>query len=207
MKREERTPTTEATTALNVAWDYWVDLAERIRASNPSCDLSKKLGLADPDGFFADKIFGETWDSPETDGDRSGDEFIELTATADTLPFALIYVMGIVVEYSVQAIKADQDGHRELAWTYAIDAAYWAGLLMGAWSTKASAPNPAEQLAKIRHTKTYALREQALNYWREHIDPSLSASKAAEEIARAEVVPLSYKKLAELIAAEKKKRP
>lgn len=65
--------------------------------------------------------------------------------------------------------------------------------------------NPAAELARRRHAENYALANDALKYWREKIDPNLSASKAANELIG--VVPLSHKKLAELVSAEKKKQP
>lgn len=64
---------------------------------------------------------------------------------------------------------------------------------------------PAQNLARLRHAENYALANDALKYWREKIDPNLSASKAANELIG--VVPLSHKKLAELVSAEKKKQP
>jgi hypothetical protein len=63
--------------------------------------------------------------------------------------------------------------------------------------------NAAAELAKLRHRENYLLADEAIKYWRENIDPTLSASKAAEELLR--IVPLSHKKLAELVSAEKKK--
>lgn len=62
----------------------------------------------------------------------------------------------------------------------------------------------ATTLAKRRHTENYAMIADAIRYWKEHVDPSLSASKAANELIG--IVPLSHKKLAEIVAAEKKKR-
>lgn len=59
-------------------------------------------------------------------------------------------------------------------------------------------------LAKIRHAENYALADYAVDYWRKNMDTKLSASKAANELTN--VVNLSHKKLAELIAAEKKKQ-
>ncbi len=64
--------------------------------------------------------------------------------------------------------------------------------------------NPAAELARRRHAENYAMVDDALKYWREKIDPAISASKAANELVR--VVPLSHKKLAQVIAAEKKKQ-
>ncbi|MDP1734281.1 MAG: hypothetical protein Q8L44_07960 [Sulfuritalea sp.] len=59
-------------------------------------------------------------------------------------------------------------------------------------------------LARRRHAENYALVDDAVKYWRERIDPNLSAAKAANELVR--VVPLSHKKLAEVVSAEKKKQ-
>ena len=58
-------------------------------------------------------------------------------------------------------------------------------------------------MARLRHSENYALAEDALAYWRENIDPSLSAQKAASKLER--VVPLSHKKLAEIVSAERNK--
>ena len=63
--------------------------------------------------------------------------------------------------------------------------------------------NPASELAKLRHADNYAMIDEALDYWRKNIDPKLSAAKAANQLL--EIVPLSHKKLAEVVSAEKKK--
>jgi hypothetical protein len=64
--------------------------------------------------------------------------------------------------------------------------------------------NPASELAKKRHSGNNALFDEAIKYWNEEIPPSISASKAADELVR--VVPLSHRKLSDLVSAEKKKR-
>ncbi|MNL46236.1 hypothetical protein D3C87_1689300 [compost metagenome] len=56
----------------------------------------------------------------------------------------------------------------------------------------------------MRHKENYALRADVENYWRTHIDPSLSAQRAAEQVIRANAVPLSYKKIAEIISRLRK---
>ena len=61
----------------------------------------------------------------------------------------------------------------------------------------------ASALAKLRHSENYALANDAIEYWKKQISPNLSAQKAATELAK--IVPLSHKKLAELVSAEKKK--
>lgn len=62
--------------------------------------------------------------------------------------------------------------------------------------------SPAKALAKKRHAENYALAAEALRHWRENIDPSLSAQKAADLLLS--VVPLSHKKLAEIVSKAKK---
>lgn len=202
--RELRTPITEAGSALNAAWDFWVEMSINLMADNPEYDYGE---LANPESFFASKIFGQAWDDAATNGDKSVDEIgLSLDGKRDpeSAPFALLQVMNAVVAYAVQAMKAEKGDKHDEAWTYVADARYWAGILRAAWTGKKHGTNPAVELAKRRHAENYALIGDALKYWREKIDPTLSASKAANELVR--VVPLSHKKLAELVAAEKKKQ-
>jgi hypothetical protein len=202
--REMRTPITEAGSSLNIAWDFWVQMSGDLMAKNPGRDYGE---IANSESFFASKIFGEAWDDPATNGDKSvGEIGLSLDGKRDTesAPFALLQVMSAIVAYAVQAMKAEKGGQHEEAWTYAADANYWAGILRSAWAEKKHGANPAVEMAKRRHAENYALIGDALKYWREKIDPNLSASKAANELIG--VVPLSHKKLAEVVAAEKKKR-
>ncbi|QBR40558.1 hypothetical protein EHF36_07905 [Kerstersia gyiorum] len=60
-------------------------------------------------------------------------------------------------------------------------------------------------LADIRHAETRSTNKFVLEYWREKIDPALSAQKAADEVLQRNVVNLSHKKIAEIIAAERKR--
>jgi hypothetical protein len=203
--RNMRTPITEAGEALCAACGFWVDVVAKLMADNPNHDYGE---LADPEKYFASKILGEAWDSSETSGDKSVDEIglsLDGKRDPDRASFALLQVMSTIVAYSVQAMKAEKDGRHEEAWTYASDAKYWVGILKAAWAEKNHGANPAVELAKRRHAENYALIGDALKYWREKIDPSLSASKAANVLVG--VVPLSHKKLAEVVAAEKKKQP
>ncbi|WP_233831786.1 hypothetical protein [Paraburkholderia sp. ZP32-5] len=62
--------------------------------------------------------------------------------------------------------------------------------------------NPAAEMAKLRHAESRELIKDAVAHWRANIDPTLSAQKAATELTK--VVPLSHKKLAEIISAAKK---
>ena len=223
--RELRTPITEADSALNTAREFWIELIGGWMANNPERNYGE---LANPESYFDSKIFGKTWDDPATNGDKLVDEIgLSLDGKRDpeNAPFALLQIMytvvsdafhGIgdggklqimytVVSYAVQEIKAEKGDKHDEAWTYAVDASYWAGILLALWAQKKDGKNPAIELAKKRHAENYALIEDALKYWREKIDPTISASKAADELVR--VVPLSHKKLAEIVAAEKKKQP
>jgi|GEM_PF-2352258 hypothetical protein len=200
--RELRTPITEAGSALNVAWEFWVEMSRKLMADNPERDY-----LEDPESFFWSTI-SEAWDDPATNGDEAVEEIgLSLDGKRDpeSAPFALLQAMFAVVAYAVQAMKAEKADKHDEAWTYAVDAQYWAGILWASWAEKMHGTKPAVELAKRRHAENYALIEDALKYWHEKIDPTISASKAANELVR--VVPLSHKKLAEVIAAEKKKQP
>ena len=200
--RELRTPITEAILALALAWEVWVERIGKLMADNPESDCW------DPKSFFLSRILREAWDDPATNGDEAVKEIgLSLDGKRDPVsaPWALLQTMFAVVDYAVQAIKAEDADKHDEAWTYAAEAQYWAGILRAAWAAKMRGTKPAVELAKRRHAENYALIEDALKYWHENIDPTISASKAANELVR--VVPLSHKKLAEVIAAEKKKQP
>jgi hypothetical protein len=63
--------------------------------------------------------------------------------------------------------------------------------------------NSASNMAKLRHAEHYAMKNDALEYWRQNIDPELSAEKAADQLTG--FVNLSHKVLAATISAEKKR--
>jgi hypothetical protein len=201
--REMRTPITDAAGALAIASDFWDWLIKDLTADNPSHDYGK---IADPEYFFRG-VLGDVFDDPETDGDKSVDEIglsYDGTRDPDIAPFALLQVMLATVAYSVQAFKAEKGGRHEEAWTYAVDAIHWSGILNAVLAEKKYGENPAAVMARRRHVENYLLAADAITYWREKIDSTLSASKAANELIN--VVPLSHKKLAEIVAAEKKKK-
>ncbi|WP_155635492.1 hypothetical protein [Burkholderia cepacia] len=62
--------------------------------------------------------------------------------------------------------------------------------------------NPAAEMANLRHAESRAMIRDAVKHWREKIDPSMSAQRAATELTR--IVPLSHKKLAEIVSKAKK---
>jgi hypothetical protein len=56
--------------------------------------------------------------------------------------------------------------------------------------------------SKVRHIETYELKKQAIDYWRENIDPKLSNPKAADLLMK--VVPVSHRKLVDYVAEAKR---
>ena len=202
MPRGLRTPITEAGSAVGIAWRFWVELVGHLMADSPDRDFGE---MANPEEFFAARIFGEAFDDPATDGDKSENEIgLSLDGKRDpnSAPFALLQVMHTVVAYAVQAMKAEKAGAHDMAWTFVSDAKYWSGILNAGLAEKKYGANPAVEMAKKRHAENYALAGDALKYWRENIDPCLSAAKAANDLVR--IVPLSHKKLSEIISTAKK---
>ena len=62
----------------------------------------------------------------------------------------------------------------------------------------------ASALARLRHKPNYEKADAVRQYWRDNIDPLLSAQKAAEHVFSAGVTDLSYKTIAEVISALRK---
>ena len=106
----------------------------------------------------------------------------------------------ITTSFAVQAMKARKNSRK--AWSYASSASYWAGIVKAMPFGPQASAAAASQMAKRRHAENYALANDAVKYWQENIDPKLSAQTAANELLR--VVPLSHKKLAEIVSAAKK---
>lgn len=100
---------------------------------------------------------------------------------------------------------AHEEGDMNGAWIEAIRTVHFAGQTRKHLELATGQESPAKLLAEKRHADSRALAKEAIAHWKENIDKSLSAQKAANELLK--VVPLSHKKLAELISAEKKKQP
>ena len=59
--------------------------------------------------------------------------------------------------------------------------------------------------ARLRHTETYALRNEVTEYWRDKIDKNISIEKAATMLTK--IFPLSHRTLKAYVSAEKKRPP
>lgn len=139
-------------------------------------------------------------------------KLLQGTAFEEFPPEAAVLEAMAVIWFFEAALMPHSDDRSMDVLFEAIDAAYLAhGIFMWNESEELcntenakAALNPASELAKKRHVENYALADYAVKHWHENIDPTLSASKAANELLR--VVPLSHKKLAEIVAVEKKKK-
>lgn len=63
---------------------------------------------------------------------------------------------------------------------------------------------PAVALAYLSHREHREMADYVTQYWYEHIDPKLSAQKAAELIVKANLVTLSHKKIADIVSRLRK---
>ncbi len=191
--RRMRTPITVSAEVISEVCDVF------IRALGP---LLKEKG-EDPERYFFEKLFKAIWDDEENDGDRQEREFFaEFEGNPDEVSqVAMIHAMLIAVSYSVQAMRAEKSS--SIAWSYAASANYWCGIIKATpFGYKNNENNAASVMAKKRHAENYALVETAKKHWKDNIDPRLSAQKAADELMK--IVPLSHKKLAEVVSQAKK---
>lgn len=217
--RNERTPITEAFSALASARMVFIDEIQKHLFKNTENRDNKYWGEV-----FDNSLFGVAWDDDLLSGDKSVLDFIKGCTTLRIealykekeevkqydIPLeggfgATMHTVRIITSYAVQAIKAENSGNRHNAWTYAVDARFFEGCLHAHEGHRLNNPpkNPAAEMAKKRHAENKTLVEEAIEHWQKNIDPTLSAQKAATELQK--IVPLSHKKLAEVVSQEKKK--
>lgn len=200
--REISTPYTQAGGIINLALEFWLWITKMVD-ENTSADENT---YTDSEEFFFNNIFKDMYEDIDTDGDKYQEQIglnLDETRPSDFAPYALVQVMFTALAYAVQAMRAELNGETILAWKYIADANYWSGILMGVTSEKDGKENPAAILAYKRHSVNKAMFEEAIEHWRNNISPKISAQKAANELIK--IVPLSHKKLAEVIAKERNK--
>ncbi|MDN7741599.1 MULTISPECIES: hypothetical protein [Burkholderia] len=188
-----RTPITVAGSVISEVCDVFVRALGSLIEGNGE----------DAEGHFFEKIFKETWDDEKNDGDRQERDFFdEFKKNPDEVSrFAMLHAILIAISYSVQAMKAEKNS--ALAWSYASSASYWCGIIKATpFGYRSDGLHAASVMARRRHAENYALAEIAKKHWKDNIDPKLSAQKAASELIK--VVPLSHKKLAEIVSQAKK---
>ena len=177
--REMRTPITEAGAALNMAWDFFISLHQ---SANTPVDGANDALIDELKTAF---------DDPTTSGEKAIAEMMQVAAEktsesdAEKIPYALLHVMFIVICFAVQAMKTAKSRHKKLAWSYACNAMYWAGILTGTFAIKAE-PSPlvanARKAAIARIANDPRQKEKAVIYecWQAwQLKPDIYKSKAA----------------------------
>lgn len=93
--------------------------------------------------------------------------------------------------------------------TTLVSALAHSNFLLGVAFALSKTPNREEMLSNFgrqnairRHIETYEIKEQAIQYWTNNIDPKLSNDKAADLLTK--VVPLSHRKLSQYVSEAKK---
>lgn len=211
--RNKRTPIVQAWAAITEARWAWIRLFKQLMADN----LNHNWGeLANPGNYFEQKIVAEAWTAPECYWD--GHELYMKILLNDSiyngdfqrklLLAKPIMTIGSLVSSSMLAIKSEKSGKHEEAWTYAADAKEELAKLRSTYvevpvDSKTKKVAPASALANLRHAGDHKLKDEALKCYREKIDPSLSAQKAANILIG--IVPISHKTLAQWVSNEKKR--
>ena len=187
MPRSMRTPITEAARALSIACDFFIYVDSGIGNK-----------IAQPEEYFFKELFGKTFNDPDTDGDKAVYKIGQLLdgsyAEDGSAPFALFQVMGVVVDYSVQAMKAEKEGRHDIAWSFALDAHYWAGILK---ASKAEKMEPSDLSVNARRAALARLaidpKQAAKQYvqscwqvWQEEPERYKGKAKFAREMLKLE---------------------
>jgi hypothetical protein len=126
----------------------------------------------------------------------------DCTPVENVLALEAIFALAIVSTAHAERAAAKEDAE---ALDLLVVAAETTGIVRGllTMSDREAEKSAGAILARMRHKENRDLKAFAISYWRDNIDPNLSAAKAADKLVG--VVNLSHKKLAEIIAAEKKK--
>jgi len=186
------------------------EMDERLvnKAASLLSGLSKMYCEVFPDKS-PDHFLNEFFDPLVLDDSTSGDAIISgikqiVEGDTDQSKMGGAIVFAATSAYLAQVLQSQIVGKFTDAWCHLADASYWYGTLVASKSRNDyRKKNPAAEMAFLRHAENYALIRDAIEYWRESIDPALSAAKAANELIK--IVPLSHKKLSEIVSAEKKK--
>jgi hypothetical protein len=93
-------------------------------------EYGKWLPDREPEDFLREVLIPQ-WKSSSTDGDKLLSDIDDLVSELDKVagpgePLAIAYIASA---YCAQALKAQKGGSNAMAWTYAIDATYYASLL------------------------------------------------------------------------------
>lgn len=122
---------------------------------------------------------------------------------ADTDRFVLIVVTALFCFDRAVASNSRNRARAGAKWLERADELYYYSSRNYNLTEKHILSELASKAAFVRHKETYILKEQAIDYWREHIDSNLSNPKAADLLIK--IVPVSHRKLVEYVAEAKRK--
>lgn len=198
-------PSWQACASMERAMDIWKELTD---IKTQTTEITSKSGELDSDEIFNQIFLEPTLSSEIVTPEAAIQEMGEIPVGLDPeqeVSHLIEKLIKIIVAYVVKSFKEEIAENMGAAWHNAMASAYWAGILVGHWAHVSCKNNPAAALAHLRHAETRQLKEFAIQFWRDNVDPNLSAQKAATALLQANAVNLSHKKLAEVISAEKKK--
>lgn len=110
-------------------------------------------------------------------------------------------LLGLISMEITDAMRSREDAN-ELWAVHASEAAYWIDCADVELRYLRSRRSPASEMAHKRHKENRELISFATEYWSKNIDKNLPAVRAASILES--VVPLSHKKLAEIVSEAKK---
>lgn len=135
----------------------------------------------------------------------STNEFVEwLVSRAPTVDDRYYFVYAALlfcIDRSVACAARARDEEAE----HWFDSADWLRILLAnSAKRRTNTPSAFARLgAKARHAETYALRSSVIQYWRDNIDPDLSAEKAAGKLTEVFNKP-EFRTIASYIRKEKR---
>lgn len=200
-------------TALASAYKFFESYRLEVEKEMPDVKGGK---FRDPDLVL--RMLQQMWQDPDTNGDASVEAiwtWIE-SSDPDKHPIVILLIADAILSYATQAMKAEERGDFAMGWKYVGEARYWEGILNGMRMRKLLSPgefsatpesdkeNPASIMALRRHAASAAEKKRILEYWKENIDPGLSAAKAATQIVASGKFSLEYRTIQTLISASKK---
>ncbi|MET3459787.1 hypothetical protein [Variovorax atrisoli] len=159
-----------------------------------------------PNYDFLENVFKPLWDDPETSGAQQIDEIKKIEDMPDWFGQEPITPEGrsaaikiatahAACAYCVQAMKAPKESSE--AWSYAIEAARWVGILQGFHSrTGLENANSASQLARLgaaaAHAENRAMKALVMTWCDSNMGQFKSMDAAAEAVA-GKLVPVKFR--------------
>ncbi|MBS0427145.1 MAG: hypothetical protein JSR41_07640 [Proteobacteria bacterium] len=199
------------------------DVEARRGTSNPIAEAGSVLGALIelwsewfPEQDFLQKFFKPMWDDEKTSGSDQVDQIREIEelkdwngapiTAAERDAFVKIALLMAACAFAVQAMKAPKNS--SAAWTYAIDASRWLGILQGFHSgvgRGTAASELARRGADAAHAENRAMKALVIQWCDDNMAAFRSMDAAAQAIAGT-LVPVTFRTARDWIGAWKKLR-